>query len=120
MCEFLVRFEGWLVMCCVSGCGLCFFVKVWFSGVDWIMCLFVNCLCDGVMMFRFGGGLCLWVKLGVFVVNWFLFLLVGLLFLVDCCCNFCLIICFWCFLMFMLCCSCFFMIGFWVMKLGDR
>lgn len=120
MCEFLARFEGWLVMCRVSGCGLCLPVKVWPSGADWITRSFANCSCDGATMLRPGGGPRLRAKPGVFAVNWPPSLSAGPSPLADCCCNLCSIICLWCSLTLMLRCSCSFMTGSWVTKPGDR
>ena len=122
MCDVLARFEGWLVMCRVSGCGLCLPVKVWPSGADWMTLSFANCSCDGATMLRPGGAPRLRAKPGVFAAKWLgSFSLSGPSpSLADCCCNLASMIWRWCSLTLMLRFSCSCSVASFGTKPGDR
>lgn len=70
MCEVLARFDGWLVICRVSGWGLWRPVNVWPRGADWITLSWANCSCEGATMLRPGGGPRFRAMPGVLAVNW--------------------------------------------------
>lgn len=120
MCDVLESFEGWLVMCRVSGCG-CMPVNVWPSGADWITLSLANCSCDGATMLRPGGAPRLRARPGVLAEKWLPSLsLSGPSPLADCCCNLASMICRWWSLTVMLRCTLAFITGSCVMKPGDK